>query len=84
MGCRLAYEVMKGNTPDRTTPDRTTPDRTTLPGFRKKIEETYGSARRVWVMDRGVPTEAILKDVRRPERRTFLFGGHAQKQDRPA
>src|SRR5207245_11509639 len=56
---------MKGNTSDRTT----------LPGFLKKIEDTYGKARRVWVMDRGVPTEAILKDMRRPERQTnYLVG----------
>src|SRR5712675_1679486 len=64
-GVPLAYEVMKGNTSDRTT----------LPGFLKKIEDTYGQARRVWVMDRGVPTEAILKDMRDPERQTFYLVG---------
>jgi transposase len=64
-GLPLAYEVMKGNTSDRTT----------LPGFLKKIEETYGKARRVWVMDRGVPSEAILKDMREPERQTFYLVG---------
>jgi transposase len=64
-GLPLAYEVMKGNTSDRTT----------LPGFLKKIEETYGKARRVWVMDRGVPSEAILKDMRDPERQTFYLVG---------
>jgi len=64
-GLPLAYEVMKGNTSDRTA----------LPGFLKKIEETYGKARRVWVMDRGVPSEAILKDMRAPERQTFYLVG---------
>jgi transposase len=64
-GLPLAYEVMKGNTSDRTT----------LPGFLKKIEETYGKARRVWVMDRGVPSEAILKDMRSPEGQTFYLVG---------
>jgi len=64
-GLPLAYEVMKGNTSDRTT----------LPDFLKKIEDTYGQARRVWVMDRGVPTEAILKDMRSPERQTFYLVG---------
>ena len=64
-GLPLAYEVMKGNTSDRTT----------LPGFLKKIEDTYGKARRVWVMDRGVPSEAILKDMRNPERQTFYLVG---------
>jgi transposase len=64
-GLPLAYEVMKGNTSDRTT----------LPGFLKKIEDTYGKARRVWVMDRGVPSEAILQDMRDPERETFYLVG---------
>jgi transposase len=64
-GLPLAYEVMKGNTSDRTT----------LPGFLKKIEDTYGKARRVWVMDRGVPSEAILKDMRSPEGQTFYLVG---------
>ena len=64
-GLPLAYEVMKGNTSDRTT----------LPGFLKKIEDTYGKARRVWVMDRGVPSEAILKDMRSPERQAFYLVG---------
>src|ERR1035437_4739676 len=64
-GLPLAYEVMKGNTSDRTT----------LPGFLKRIEDTYGKARRVWVMDRGVPSEAILKDMRSPERQTFYLVG---------
>jgi len=31
--------------------------------------------RRVWVMDRGVPSEAILKDMREPERQTFHLVG---------
>jgi len=61
----LAYEVMNGNTSDRKT----------LPDFLKKIEGTYGKARRVWVMDRGVPTEAILKGMREPERQTFYLVG---------
>src|SRR6266536_1097417 len=64
-GFPLAYEVMKGNTSDRTT----------LPGFLKKIEDTYGKARRVWVMDRGVPTEAILKGMRDPEGQTCYLVG---------
>src|SRR5437667_740079 len=64
-GLPLAYEVMNGNTSDRTT----------LRGFLKKIEDTYGKARRVWVMDRGVPTEEILQEMREPERRTFYWVG---------
>ena len=64
-GFPLAYEVMTGNTSDRTT----------LRGFLKKVEDTYGKARRVWVMDRGIPTEAILKEMREPERQTFYLVG---------
>ena len=64
-GFLLAYEVMNGNTSDRTT----------LRGFLKKIEDIYGKARRVWVMDRGIPSEAILKEMREPERQTFYLVG---------
>jgi transposase len=64
-GFPLAYEVMNGNTSDRTT----------LRGFLKKIENTYGKARRVWVMDRGIPSEAILKEMREPERQAFYLVG---------
>jgi transposase len=64
-GFPLAYEVMNGNTSDHTT----------LPGFLQKIEQTYGKARRVWVMDRGIPSEAQLKDMRAPERQTFYLVG---------
>jgi hypothetical protein len=54
-GLPLAYEVLAGNTADRTT----------LRDFLAKIEGLYGKARRVWVMDRGVPTEAVLEEMRR-------------------
>lgn len=53
-GFPLAYEVMNGNTSDKTT----------LPEFLVKIENQYGKANRVWVMDRGVPTEKILEGMR--------------------
>lgn len=53
-GFPIAYEVMDGNTSDKTT----------LPDFIQKIEDQYGKAGRVWVMDRGVPTENILKAMR--------------------
>jgi len=61
----LAYEVMHGNTSDRTT----------LRGFLQQIEETYGKAQRVWVMDRGIPSEAMLQEMRQPERQTFYLVG---------
>jgi transposase len=64
-GFPLAYEVMNGNTSDKKT----------LPDFLKKIENTYGKARRVWVMDRGVPTEEILQGMRAAEQPTFYLVG---------
>jgi hypothetical protein len=53
-GFPLAYEVLSGNTTDSTT----------LRAFLAKIERQYGKARRVWCMDRGVPTEAVLEEMR--------------------
>lgn len=53
-GFPLAYEVMAGNTSDKTT----------LPGFLKRIEDQYGKAQRIWVMDRGIPTEESLQQMR--------------------
>jgi transposase len=53
-GLPLAYEVMEGNTSEKTT----------LKAFLKKIEEQYGQAKRIWVMDRGIPTEEQLREMR--------------------
>jgi transposase len=53
-GFPLAYEVLPGNTADNTT----------LKGFLARIEAQYGKARRIWLMDRGVPTEAVLAEMR--------------------
>jgi Transposase DDE domain len=53
-GLPLAYEVLPGNTADCTT----------LRMFLVRIERQYGRARRVWVMDRGIPTEAVLAEMR--------------------
>ena len=64
-GFPLAYEVMDGNTSDRTT----------LRGFLDHIEKTYGKAKRMWVMDRGIPTEEILQEMRDPAREIFYLVG---------
>jgi len=56
-GFPLSYEVMPGNTSDRTT----------LPAFLKSIEEQYGKAQRIWIMDRGIPTKAHLQAMRQSE-----------------
>ena len=53
-GLPLGYEVLPGNTADCKT----------LRDFRAKIESQYGKARRIWVMDRGVPTEETLAEMR--------------------
>jgi transposase len=53
-GFPLAYEVMDGNTSEQKT----------LKPFLENIEKTYGQAKRVWVMDRGIPTEATLAHMR--------------------
>ena len=56
-GLPLAYEVLPGNTADKTT----------LRNFLERIEAQYGKARRVWVMDRGIPTEETLEQMRRSD-----------------
>jgi hypothetical protein len=56
-GFPLAYEVLAGNTADNTT----------LRGFLQKIEQQYGKARRIWLMDRGIPTEEVLKEMRQSD-----------------
>lgn len=62
-GLPLAYEVLAGNTSDKTT----------LATFLEKIQSMYGKARRVWVMDRGIPTEATLERMR-IEQVAYLVG----------
>jgi Transposase DDE domain len=53
-GLPLGYEVLSGNTADSTT----------LRGFLERIVRQYGKARRIWLMDRGIPTEAVLAEMR--------------------
>ncbi len=58
-GFPLAYEVLPGNTLDKQT----------LADVLTKIERQYGKAERVWVMDRGIPTEetlALMRDADPP------------------
>jgi transposase len=53
-GFPIAYEVLPGNSADKTT----------LREFLRKIETQYGKAQRIWVMDRGIPTEEVLQEMR--------------------
>lgn len=74
-GFPLAYEVLEGNTSDRTT----------LGDFLKRIEQSYGKARRVWVMDRGIPTEEVLAEMRQQQDTFYLVGtsrGKIQQYER--
>jgi transposase len=56
-GFPLAYEVLPGNTADCTT----------LRGALQKIEAQYGKAQRIWVMDRGIPTDEVLAEMRQAD-----------------
>ena len=53
-GLPIAYEVMRGNTSDKTT----------LRDMLEKIAAQYGKERRTWIMDRGIPTESVLEEMR--------------------
>src|SRR5208282_3691699 len=60
-----AYEVLPGNTSDKAT----------LRSFLQKIEAHYGKAQRIWVMDRGIPTEEVLEEMRRADPPVFYLVG---------
>jgi transposase len=64
-GFPLAYEVLPGNTSDKTT----------LRSFLQKIEAQYGKAQRIWVMDRGIPTEEVLEEMRQADPPVFYLVG---------
>jgi transposase len=64
-GFPLAYEVLAGNTSDKTT----------LEAFLQRIETQYGQAQRVWVMDRGIPTEKVLETMRQHQPPIYYLVG---------
>jgi transposase len=64
-GLPLAYEMFPGNTADKTT----------LRDLLQLIQKRYGSAERLWVMDRGIPTEAVLEELRQSDPKVrYLVG----------
>jgi transposase len=64
-GFPLAYEVLAGNTSEKTT----------LRDFLNKIETQYGKAERIWVMDRGIPTEEVLAEMRQSDPPVYYLVG---------
>jgi hypothetical protein len=64
-GFPIAYDVLPGNTSDSTT----------LRRFLQKIEAQYGKAERIWVMDRGIPTEAVLAEMRQCDPPVYYLVG---------
>jgi transposase len=64
-GFPIAYEVLAGNTADKTT----------LKMFLQKVETQYGRAERIWVMDRGIPTEDVLEDMRTADPPVYYLVG---------
>jgi transposase len=56
-GFPLAYEVLPGNTADCKT----------LRSALQKIEARYGKAKRIWIMDRGIPTDEVLAEMRKAD-----------------
>ena len=72
-GFPLAYQVMDGNTSDKTT----------LPAFLESIEKQYGKANRTWIMDRGIPTEEVLETMRQAKQPiSYLVG--TPREDLPS
>lgn len=64
-GFPLAYDVLPGNTADKPT----------LRMVLQKIEAQYGKAERVWVMDRGIPTEEVLEEMRAADPPVYYLVG---------
>ena len=56
-GLPIGYEVMRGNTSDKTT----------LRDMLDKIAGRYGKEQRTWIMDRGIPTEEVLEEMRQAD-----------------
>jgi transposase len=53
-GFPLAYEMLPGNTSDKTT----------LRAMLERVRSRHGAAERIWLMDRGIPTEEVLAEMR--------------------
>jgi transposase len=67
----IACEMLPGNTSDKTT----------LRDMLRKIEAQYGKENRIWVMDRGIPTEEVLAEMRGADPPVFYLVGTPKGQD---
>ena len=56
-GFPLGYEVFAGNTSDKTT----------LEAILQKIQTQSGKEQRIWIRDRGIPTEATVGKMRQSQ-----------------
>jgi transposase len=63
-GMPIGYELFPGNTSHGAT----------LQGIVEHMEERYGLAQRVWVLDRGMISEENLEFLRRGDRRSYIVG----------
>ena len=68
-GLPLAYEMLPGNTADKTT----------LRSMLELVQKRHGQARRVWVMDRGIPTEEVLAEMRAAAERALSYGQRVRR-----
>ena len=71
-GFPLAYAIIPGNTRDKTTRQF----------FLEKIQAQYGKANRIWIMDRGIPTEATWQAMRQSDPPvSYLVGTPRERGD---
>ena len=61
-----------------------TADNTTLAAFIARIEAQYGRSDRIWIMDRGIPTEETLAEMRASASGLQLSGWHTQRSADPS
>jgi transposase len=69
-GFPLGYEVLPGNTLDKTT----------WQGMIERLEKLHGPARRIWIMDRGIPTKEQLEQMRQSQPPVWYLVGTPRAQ----
>jgi hypothetical protein len=69
-GFPLGYEVLPGNTLDKTT----------WQGMIERLEKLHGPAQRIWIMDRGIPTQEQLQQMRQSQPPVYYLVGTPRPQ----